>query len=367
MREVGAVPAVEAAWRAGFVHVPEPLLLVDHDGVVLAASGACATAFGVPVEELVGMSMDSLLGVGLDDLSFSSPGEDDLRAPVTVTARRPDGGSFAAELRASHFEDDGADRCWVAVSDVTDRIRQQQEADRVRDDLIATVSHELRTPLTSIIGYVELLGDVAAAELSPTSRRMLSIIERNADRELRLVNDLLDLAFLTDTAAGHHVSDQEVALVSVLRGSADAARVSAEQRGIDLRVELDGTPSLTVRGDAQRLGQVVDNLLTNAVKFTPSGGRIVLSARVGEEAGPVAVLEVRDSGPGIPAHELPRIFDRLYRSSLSVREQVPGAGLGLSIARAIVEAHGGHIEAESEVGVGTAVRVVLPRVVTPDR
>lgn len=359
MQEGAGGAAVDAAWGAGFAHVPEPLLLVDHTGVVLAASSACHTAFGRDAE-LIGRSIEEFLGVGLEDLSYSTPGQGDLRTPVTVTARRPDGGTFAAELRASHFEDDGEGRCWVVVSDVTERLRQQQEADRVRDDLIATVSHELRTPLTSIIGYVELLGDVAATELSDTSRRMLSIIERNADRELRLVNDLLDLAFLSEAAPGHRVAEVEVGLASVMRGAVDAVRVSAEQRSIELTVETPSGDPLTVRGDAQRLGQVLDNLLTNAVKFTPAGGRITVCGRIAHEPGQVVVVEVRDTGPGIPPHELPRIFDRLYRSAHSVREQVPGAGLGLSIVRAIVEAHEGRVEADSVVGEGTTVRVVLP-------
>jgi signal transduction histidine kinase len=229
----------------------------------------------------------------------------------------------------------------------------EARADRVREDLIATISHELRTPLTSIIGYAELLQDLPDEDVSPTARRLLDVVERSAARELRLVDDLLTLAFLGEEQMP--VALGPVDLGAIVRSAAETGRTPARRRGLTLEVHDAGVGP--VLADAQRLGQVVDNLLTNAVKFTPPGGRVELRVLDGGDA---ALLEVADTGPGVPTEDLERIFERLYRSASAVRGQVPGAGLGLPIVRAIVEAHGGRVEATSGPGAGTVVRVRVP-------
>jgi two-component system, OmpR family, phosphate regulon sensor histidine kinase PhoR len=217
---------------------------------------------------------------------------------------------------------------------------------------VATVSHELRTPLTSIIGYVELMTDLDEEDLSLPARRMLEVIERNANRELRLVNDLLDLSSIDVTTVEE---PQRVSLATVARSSAEGAGAAALSKAMSVSVQVP--PGLFVEGDPVRLAQVLDNLVANAFKFSAAGGEVVVAGgREGEEVW----LEVRDRGTGIPPEDLPRIFDRLFRSADAVRDQVPGAGLGLTIARAIVDAHRGRISATSTLGEGTTVRVVLP-------
>lgn len=288
-------------------------------------------------------------GEEFDDVIVWIGADPETRRALSVSARSVTAadGSFAGAA--------------LSCSDITELMRAVQ----AREDFLATVSHELRTPLTSIIGYTELLLDLGESQVGPAARRMLAIVERNANRELRLVNDLLDLAFLDDR---EHMDAEPVDLVEVVRAAVDGARVGARGRGLELSSTLaagvapDGARALLVTGDEQRLGQVLDNLLSNAVKFTAPGGRVLVDCAPRE--GDLA-LSVSDTGTGMEAVEVPRIFDRLYRSPRAVRDQVPGAGLGLSIVDSIVRAHGGRIEVDSEPGVGTTVSVLLPARVEP--
>ncbi len=226
-------------------------------------------------------------------------------------------------------------------------------AERSKDEFFALISHELRTPLTSIIGYTELLAEMEAESLSGQSQHFIDVIERNARREMRLVDDLLTLVRIN---AGSFVVDREPLEISqVVEEAVDAARPRAEAAGVLLR--LEGAARCSVLGDPHRLGQVADNLLSNAIKFTPEGGEVTVRVRRGQA---VALIEVQDSGVGIPQDELNRLFERLFRASTAVSREIPGLGLGLAITRAIVEAHGGEIGVESEEGIGTAFTVRLP-------
>lgn len=231
-----------------------------------------------------------------------------------------------------------------------DRLR---ELDRMKDEFVASVSHELRTPLTSINGYLELVMDGEAGKLEEEQRDFLDIVRRNAERLLRVVGDLLDVAQFS--ASQVVIECAPVDLVSLAEQAVDAVRPVAEERGIV--VALEGTALDPLEGDADRLGQVVDNLLTNAVKFTPAGGRVDVRLFTGEG---LVKLEVSDSGMGISEDDVQHLFERFFRTSDARVQAIQGTGLGLSIVAAIVEAHGGSIEVESELGVGTTFRVVLP-------
>jgi signal transduction histidine kinase/CHASE3 domain sensor protein len=241
----------------------------------------------------------------------------------------------------------------VVLSDVTAR----REAERMKDEFSALVSHELRTPLTSIIGYLELLRDDAAIDgddpRALQRAQFLTVVDRNARRLLRLVGDLL---FVAQVEAGKLSLDEtDVHLGSVARESVEAAAPRARDGGVELTLEEEDAP--VVRGDRDRLAQALDNLVSNAIKFTPAGGRVVV--RLGREHDR-AVLEVADTGIGISQADLEQLFQRFFRTQRATSAAIPGVGLGLTIAQAIVHGHDGQISVQSRDGEGTTFRIELP-------
>lgn len=228
------------------------------------------------------------------------------------------------------------------------------ELDRIRDQLVAFVSHELRTPLTAIRGYLELiLDDEDASRLSTEQREYLGIIERNSHRLMQLASDLLVVA---QADAGRlDLSIAEVDLETVVRECLTNAQPRAAAADITLTTELE--PAVLVPGDHVRLSELLDNLVSNAIKFTHPGGGVVV--RVSARNG-YAVLEVQDTGSGIPLDQQPHIFDRFFRVSDRPGKPVPGTGLGLAIAKMIARAHGGRIGVHSAEGAGANFWVELP-------
>jgi signal transduction histidine kinase len=234
------------------------------------------------------------------------------------------------------------------AGEIAERLRQ---LDRMKDSFLAAVSHELRTPLSSIRGYLEmLLDDEFDAE---TSRRFLSVMQRNSDRLLRLIDDLLTVARLTED--GLQLDLGEVDLAELAHQVTSACRPLAEHKDVKLR---DRTESpVPARGDAKRLSQALNHLIVNAIKFTAPGGEISVNSITNGEPE----LIITDTGVGIPATDLPHVFDRFFRSAAADSMAAPGPGLGLAIVRSIIDAHHGSIHLHSEQGIGTTVRVTLPR------
>ena len=235
----------------------------------------------------------------------------------------------------------------LAYHDVTDLVR----AIKVKDEFVTTVSHELRTPLTSALAHLELLEDTGVGD---DVRRQLTAVERNIKRLSRVVADLL---FVTRASAGSPLVDPyRVDLVPVVAGAVDAARAVAGSAGVELTSHLP--ESLETMADGMRLRQVVDNVIANAILYGRPDGHV--SVTLAESDGHV-VLTVADDGEGIDESDLPGMFQRFFRGQNAQRRQVPGTGLGLSIVRMIVEAHGGEVSLESQVGVGSTIRLTLPR------
>jgi len=236
---------------------------------------------------------------------------------------------------------------------LSDQNRRLLELDRLKDEFLSLVSHELRTPLTSIRGYLDLVLDEEAGELNPEQRRFLKAVERNSGRLLRLVGDLL---FVAQADAGRLTLERAKVDVAALAAECvEAARPVADQRSIELHLAAEPVPALV--GDRGRLAQVLDNLVSNALKFTPEGGRVEVRTSVTDD---YVRLEVEDSGIGIPAEEQPRLFERFFRAASATEQAIPGTGLGLAIVKAIVEAHAGRIEVVSAPGKGTTFLVELP-------
>jgi signal transduction histidine kinase len=234
-------------------------------------------------------------------------------------------------------------------------VTAERQSERTKDQFVSTVSHELRTPLTSIVGYTELLLDRGVRDsLSEEDRRMhLEVVRRNADRLQRLVGDLLFFAQVQSNRLALDIAP--VNLASIAAGALEAARPVAEDKGVELRLEIH--EPVDVEGDASRLEQLVDNLVSNAVKFTPRGGTVEVSLR--NERGE-AVVAVSDTGIGIPPDEIDRLFTRFFRASTATAREIQGTGLGLAIARTIADAHGGSIYVSSEQDRGTVFSVRLP-------
>ncbi|MGC8903883.1 ATP-binding protein [Thermus sp.] len=235
------------------------------------------------------------------------------------------------------------------VVDLRD-LRPRLEAERVKGEFIAAVSHELRTPLAVIMGLAELLKE---EPLSPSAQESLDLILESAFRLKTMVDNLLDTSRLE--AGRFEVVRRPVNLKPLLLDLARSFQGVARLSGVDFQVEVEELPLL--EADPDRVAQVVGNLLSNAFKFTPSGGAVRLSAW---QAGEEVAIEVRDTGPGIPKEELPKLFQRFARAENARARGVSGTGLGLFISKHIVEAHGGRIEVESEEGKGSAFRVILP-------
>lgn len=264
---------------------------------------------------------------------------------------RRDGSQVVVRLAVTRRVDvDGTVVGYVVVAtDVT----AEREASALKEQFVSLVSHELRTPLTSVLGYLELLAD---DDLTDEQREYVTVIERNARRQLRLVGDLLLTAQVD--AGTFSVSPQRIDAAEVARAAAESARPQAALAGVALEEDLTPSP---VDADPVRLGQAVDNLLSNAVKFTPAGGtvRIVVGPDRRGEPGGVRIT-VTDTGIGIPPDELERLTQRFFRASTATRRAIPGVGLGLSIAKAVVDAHGGELQITSTLGEGTAFTIALP-------
>ena len=233
--------------------------------------------------------------------------------------------------------------------------RVAEQADRLKDEFLATLSHELRTPLTSVLGWASLIrsGDVDEANFP----RAMEIIERNARSQARLIDDLLDVSRII--TGNLRLELHSIDFAPVIEAANDALRPAAEAKGIQLQIEF-ASQACKVRGDTNRLRQVVWNLILNAIKFTPRGGRVVVGLHCNDS---FAQLTVSDTGDGIDRDFLPYVFDRFRQAEGSISRKQGGLGLGLAVVRHLVELHGGSVSAESGgPGQGATFTVELPLV-----
>jgi len=227
------------------------------------------------------------------------------------------------------------------------------ELDRLRDAFVSVVSHELRTPLASVCGYLELLQQGEGGPVTDEQHRLMSVIARNAGRLLRLVGDLL---FVGQADAGKLALELgPVDLDDLAAQGVETARTHAADKDIELVLSHGHLPVLV--GDGGRLRKLINNLISNSLKYTPRGGRVTV--RTGRN-GDAAFAEVEDTGMGISAADQERLFERFFRTTSATAQQIPGIGLGLSISQAIADAHAGKIIVSSLLGVGTTFRFEAP-------
>ena len=298
-------------------------------------------SFAVPV--MVAGEEDSVLVVERRDAEFL-----DTQAAL---------GAVAAQLSMAVERQRLLAREQEATRVLNEQMERLRELDVMKNQLVSSVSHELRTPLTSIVGFLELLVDGEAGELSEDQEHFLGIIGRNCDRLTRLVDDIL---FVARVDAGRLSLDlQDIDIVDVVAKTVESARPVAARKDLTLKFDAE-TDTLVLHADPVRIGELLDNLTSNAIKFTPEGG--VVTVVVASDDG-ILHLEVRDTGVGIPPDEVEKLFERFFRASTS--SVAAGTGLGLSITKSIVEAHRGKIWVESTLGEGTTFLVDLPLRVPP--
>lgn len=339
-------------------YMADGLLMLDRDGVVVSCNPALAMMLDMAQQDIVGRPADD---------PDADPRLRAICQPATIKLRT---GVFARDVKVPWPGAGGeASRPRIlrvfssVVNDETDRrigevrvvhdVTKEREIEAMKNEFFSTISHELRTPLASIQGFVRLMLDDQAPD-EETQREFLGIIHRQAEQLVQLVSNLLNISRLE---SGMLELDREpVQLLNVLQETASKLQSIAHEKGVVLETDLPGSLP-TVTGDRDWLEQVVTNLLGNAIKFTPEAGRVVIGAR---QSNSEVMVEVSDTGIGIPADSLDRIFTKFYRVPHRTGERSTGTGLGLHIARQIVEAHGGRIWVESALGQGSTFRFALP-------
>ncbi len=333
-----------------FSAMTEGVVVLDADNRIETVSGGMEEITGRRSQELIGKTLiEAFRCVSLHDalLCFLGTGKR-ISREVDLADERPV--TVDVTISAIRGETEGRGKTLLVFHDVT-RLKQLE---RIRTDFVANVTHEIRTPLTAIIGFVETLLE-GAVDDRETARRFLGTVGENAQRLKRLVDDLLTLSELELGDAVLRLKDLDFREVQEEVLAIVSARMA--DKGLNYLQDIpEGLPK--VRADRDRLVQILLNLLDNAVKFTPAGGTVSVSAERGE-AGTI-VIRISDTGVGIPRGELPRLGERFFRVDRTRSREQGGTGLGLSIVKHLVKAHGGRITIDSTLGHGTTVSLHLP-------
>jgi len=374
----------EAEVRAVLEAAPDAMIVVDRDGTIRLVNDQTERLFGYRRDELLGQPVDVLVPGRFGATHWRhregyahDPHRRPMGSGLELYGRRKDGTEMPVEISLSPLETEDGMLIVSAVRDVTDRkrleddIRRQnreleeqnrrvQEASRMKSEFLANMSHELRTPLNSIIGFSEMMHEGHLGALADDHREYLGDILTSARHLLHLINDVLDLSKVESGTM--EFFPETVELDALVAEACDMVHPLATRKGIDIGVEVDsGLDDLVL--DAAKLKQVLSNYLSNAVKFTPDGGRVKVRALAfGAER---FRLEVEDTGIGIRSEDLDRLFVEFQQLDASPAKRHQGTGLGLALTRRIVEAQGGRVGVASTVGSGSTFFAVLPRRATP--
>ena len=314
-----------------------------------ASAGSAARRLSAVALALAGV-LAALIAIGITR-SISHPVRDLERGMAAVAS-----GDFDHKLALRSGEGSEFGRLADSFAAMS---QQLAELDKLKAEFVSVASHELKTPINVIIGYLQLFDEGVYGGLTPKQREICKTIENQAQALARLVKQLLDVSRFD--AGGSRIEPRRLHLASFLEELERAFDVLARQRGIAFRVVRGADLPAEVTWDADRMNEVMGNLLSNAFKFTERNGTVELTA---DATADVVQVEVRDTGAGIPENELPLIFEKFFQAGNQAKAAHKGTGLGLAIARQIVEAHGGMIEAESTPGVGTTFTLTLPVVAT---
>ncbi|WP_372630904.1 cell wall metabolism sensor histidine kinase WalK [Cohnella sp.] len=330
-------------------NMSDGVLATDEVGSVIVTNRRARAMLGLR-EPRDGITLSEALGIAKEPIAETLQG----RESSMLLHRETDDGTedqiYRVTLTPIRRRDRGVAGAIAVLQDVTEAEKLEQS----RREFVANVSHELRTPLTTIKSYAEALDDGALDE-PPLADRFVGVIRSETERMIRLVTDLLHLSRFDSRR--NQLLRQHVDLLEMLEEVVDRFSFQLRQKAITVSVKVEETHKAALL-DRDGIDQVLDNLVSNAIKYTLDGGSIDITART-NETGQLAIA-IKDTGIGIPKKDLPRIFERFYRVDKARSRNMGGTGLGLSIAREIVRAHGGSMTIDSEMNVGTVVTVLLP-------
>lgn len=333
-----------------FQHMTDGVAAFTSDGKLLHMNAATERLLGTHFSE--SMVFSDVFA----DMKQPNPGRNGAEDVVQTEIVRM--GRTLSVLFAPFGSKSDLDRGIVAVvHDIT----EQRKLEDARREFVANVSHELRTPLTNIKSYTETLIDAAGELPAETEKRFLTVISNEGDRMTRIVKDLLTLSKLD--YGRMDLKFVRFSMQDMLNAVYSAMVLDAEKNGHELKLEIKDTMP-EMNGDRERLEQVVVNIISNSIKYTPSGGHICLRAAMRDDRH--VMLQVIDDGMGIPEADIPRLFERFYRVDKARSRAKGGSGLGLAIAKEMVEAHHGTIDLQSKLDVGTTVTIVLPTTLAAD-
>ena len=352
----------ETRFRRLLEAAPDGVITIDQAGRIVFANAQAAAIFGYEEEELLAMQLESLLPerfrgrhVHLREGYFARPRTRPMAAGTPLSGLRKDGTEIPVEIALAPLETDEGVLTTAIVRDVSER----RKLDLLKQQFLSILSHELRTPINAIMGFASVLDDEVTGPQTAEAHRFLQRILNGADVLLTLIDDLLDMSRLQ--AGRFHLSPELIAFDAVMVEVCDSLRPLAEQKHIQLTCRLaTGVPR--VFADPQRVRQILVNLIGNAIKFTPEGGRVAV-CDVRDEAG--VRVEVEDTGIGIAEADLGKLFIPFTQLDMSNTRRAGGTGLGLSICKSLVAAHGGRIGVRSRLGEGSTFWFTLPEAGPP--
>jgi len=350
------------------------IFIVRSDGQIMECNALARSTFGYSKSKMVTQNMGDLFkfkrGEGWIKIADSVQRESHWRGELVAVCK--DGREFPVDIAASRSQREGTKEANIIcfIRDVS----KEREVDRMKSEFISLASHEMRTPLTSIKNAVDIILGEKAGTINESQMRFLSLANRNIDRLGRIINDLLDLSKLESGKI--EIRLQEVDLEDPLNTVISSLRPQAEDKSLIIGKEIE-VDLPKIFGDKDKIKTIFTHLINNAIKFTPEGGSITVAARLAHSSDKLPTIEqklnenfieisVADTGTGIPPHELAKIFDRFYQVQKSLRREIGGSGIGLSIVKDLVEKHRGKIWVESKVGKGSRFVFALPRYIPPN-